>query len=45
MMASTCKTYRSTSFIVVELIPDDLQGVVDWYIGEKTNNVKAEEGI
>jgi hypothetical protein len=29
----------------MELISDDLQGFVDWYIGEKTNNIKADKGI
>jgi hypothetical protein len=31
--------------IVVELISDDLQSFVDWNIGEKTDNVKANEGV
>jgi hypothetical protein len=29
----------------VELISDDLQGFVDWNIGEKPDNIKANEGI
>jgi hypothetical protein len=31
--------------IAVELISDDLKGFVDWYIGEKTDDIKANEGI
>jgi hypothetical protein len=30
---------------VMELISDDLEGYVDWYISEKANNMKANEGI
>jgi hypothetical protein len=31
--------------IVVELISDELQGFVDWNIGEKADDVKDDEGI
>jgi hypothetical protein len=31
--------------IVKELISDDLWGFVDWNIGEKTDDIKANEGI
>jgi hypothetical protein len=31
--------------IIMELISDDLYGFVGWYISEKINNNKANEGI
>jgi hypothetical protein len=32
------------SIIIVELITDDFQGVIDWYISEKTD-VKANKSM
>jgi hypothetical protein len=29
----------------MELNSDDLQGFVDWYVSERTVNIKANEGI
>jgi hypothetical protein len=31
--------------VVKELISDDLYGFVDWYISEKTNSIKVNQGI
>jgi hypothetical protein len=31
--------------IVVEVIPDDLYGFVDWNTGENTDDVQTNEGI
>jgi hypothetical protein len=42
MMASTCKTPFRQFVNVVELISDDLQGFLDWDIGEKADDVKAD---
>jgi hypothetical protein len=33
------------SVIVMEFIVDDLQGFIDWYSSEETDNVKANESI
>jgi hypothetical protein len=38
------RTFRQ-NVIVMEFITNDLQGFVDWYISEETDNAKANESI
>jgi hypothetical protein len=38
------RPFRQCDF-VIDLISGDLQGFVDWYINEITDNVKANEGV